>query len=477
MALVVKDRVKETTATTGTGALTLGGAVAGFQTFTSVLSDADTTYYAIFESSTGEFEVGLGTFTASGTTLARTTILESSNSGSAINLTAGAADVFITQPAEKAVFLDASDNIIAANGSALTNLNASNLASGTVNNARLDQQLQDVAGLTPADGAFVVGDGSNFVAESGATARTSLGLGTAATTAATAYATAAQGVTADAALPKVGGAMTGAITTNSTFDGRDVATDGTKLDGIEAAADVTDATNVTAAGALMDSEVANLAQVKAFDSADYATAAQGVTADAALPKAGGTMTGNVIHNDGVKAIFGTGSDLAIWHNSANTYFQNITGTINIQAKSGESSIVAGPDGAVDLYYDNVRKIGTTTSGIEVSGVVVAESLQEDYDALSGTSPAPDADNAGYFSLSTSGNTTFTFGAVTSGRSVSFVLEVTAGGTHTLTWPGTVDWAGGSAPDAPASGVKNIYVFITRDGGTNWYGFLSGAAMA
>tara|TARA_R100000951_G_scaffold37400_1_gene31971 strand:+ start:77 stop:1318 length:1242 start_codon:yes stop_codon:yes gene_type:complete len=78
-------------------------------------------------------------------------------------------------------------------------------------------------------------------------ARTTLGLGTAATTASTDYATAAQGTTADAALPKAGGALTGAVTTNSTFDGRDVAADGTKLDGIEASADVTDTTNVVAA--------------------------------------------------------------------------------------------------------------------------------------------------------------------------------------------------------------------------------------
>ena len=67
----------------------------------------------------------------------------------------------------------------------------------------------------------------------------------------------------------------------------------TKLSGIEASADVTDTVNVTAAGALMDSEVTNLAQVKAFDSSDYATAAQGTTADNALPKAGGQMTGNI----------------------------------------------------------------------------------------------------------------------------------------------------------------------------------------
>ena len=108
--------------------------------------------------------------------------------------------------------------------------------------------------------------------------------------------------TANAALPKAGGAMTGAITTNSTFDGRDVATDGTKLDGIEASADVTDTANVTAAGALMDSEVTNLAQVKAFDSTDYATAAQGTLATAALPKSGGAMTGAITTNstfDGV----------------------------------------------------------------------------------------------------------------------------------------------------------------------------------
>ena len=99
-----------------------------------------------------------------------------------------------------------------------------------------------------------------------------------------------------------GAAFTGAITTNSTFDGRDVATDGTKLDGIEASADVTDTANVTASGALMDSEVTNLAQVKAFDSSDYATATQGATADAALPKSGGALTGAVTTNstfDGV----------------------------------------------------------------------------------------------------------------------------------------------------------------------------------
>ena len=313
---------------------------------------------------------------------------------------------------------------------------------------------------------------------SASTARTNLGLGSAATTAATAYATAAQGTTADAALPKAGGAMTGPITTNSTFDGVDiaardavlttttttanaalpkaggamtgpittnstfdgraVATDGAKLDNItvtqavdldqmeidiaalangmvykgdwdassgsfpgsgsaqvgwfyyvsvagtvggvsfsvgdnivaiadnaststyagnwskhdqtdavtavvglngsitksgllsalnvEDGADVTDATNVTAAGALMDSEVTNLAQVKAFDSTDYATAAQGTTADAALPKAGGTMTGDITFGAN-KATFGTGGELQVYDD----------GTSSVITSSGNSA--------------------------------------------------------------------------------------------------------------------------------------------
>lgn len=176
MALVLADRVKETSTTTGTGTYTLAGAVSGFETFGSI-GNGNTTYYACTLGA--DFEVGIGTYTSSGTTLARTTILQSSNSDNAVSWGAGTKTLFCTQPAEKAVFLDASGNIQAANGSNLTNLPAGNLT-GTVANARLDQQLQDVAGLAVTNSGFIVGDGSNFVLESGATVRTSLGLGTAA---------------------------------------------------------------------------------------------------------------------------------------------------------------------------------------------------------------------------------------------------------------------------------------------------------
>ena len=104
MALVVKDRVRETTTTTGTGTITLGGAATGFQSF-SVIGDSNTTFYTIQLSNTNEWEVGVGTYTSSGTTLSRDTILESSNGGTAVNFSAGTKDVFVTYPAEKAIYL------------------------------------------------------------------------------------------------------------------------------------------------------------------------------------------------------------------------------------------------------------------------------------------------------------------------------------------------------------------------------------
>jgi len=108
MALVLKDRVKETSTTTGTGTFTLAGTSAGFQAF-SVIGDGNTTYYTIVLQGGSEFEVGLGTYTLSGTTLARTTILASSNSNNAVNFSAGTKDVFVTYPAGKSINADASN--------------------------------------------------------------------------------------------------------------------------------------------------------------------------------------------------------------------------------------------------------------------------------------------------------------------------------------------------------------------------------
>jgi hypothetical protein len=99
MAFVLADRVKETTTTTGTGTVTLLGASAGYQSF-SAIGNTNTTYYTIAAQTGTEWEVGIGTYTSSGTTLARTTVISSSNAGSLVNFTAGTKDVFVTYPAE-----------------------------------------------------------------------------------------------------------------------------------------------------------------------------------------------------------------------------------------------------------------------------------------------------------------------------------------------------------------------------------------
>lgn len=112
MALVLADRVKETTSTTGTGTITLAGAETGFQSF-SVVGNANTTYYCIAHTTTSEFEVGVGTYTSSGTTLSRDTVLVSTNSNNKVNFSSGTKEVFVTLPEDKLVFLaaDGSNNI------------------------------------------------------------------------------------------------------------------------------------------------------------------------------------------------------------------------------------------------------------------------------------------------------------------------------------------------------------------------------
>jgi hypothetical protein len=105
MAIVVYDRVQETTSTTGTGSVTLLGAVTGYQSF-AVVGNGGQTYYCIADQGGANWEVGVGTYSTTGPTLARTTVLASSNSGSLVSFTTGTKTVFITYPAEKNVTTD-----------------------------------------------------------------------------------------------------------------------------------------------------------------------------------------------------------------------------------------------------------------------------------------------------------------------------------------------------------------------------------
>jgi hypothetical protein len=165
MALILKDRVKETTTTVSTGPVTLLGAADGYQSFASI-GDGNTTYYTITAQIGTEWEVGIGTYTSSGTTLSRDTVLSSSNGGSLVNFSAGTKDVFVTQPSGKAVYTDA-PNIVNTSGNAtttvtFTQVNTTNLVANTVTltagtittNA---SNATDITNKTYVDGLFSTG--------------------------------------------------------------------------------------------------------------------------------------------------------------------------------------------------------------------------------------------------------------------------------------------------------------------------------
>ena len=169
MALVINDRVKETTTTTGTGAVSLAGAVSGFETFAAGIGNSNTVYYCIAHQDQAEFEVGLGTLDGDSSDLTRTTVISSSNSDSAVNFSSGTKDVFCTLPASKLIFEDGSNNV--AFGGAVTGV--TNLtASGELDAATLDISGDaDIDGTLEADAITLNGTAlsSIFASLSGAT--------------------------------------------------------------------------------------------------------------------------------------------------------------------------------------------------------------------------------------------------------------------------------------------------------------------
>jgi len=293
------------------------------------------------------------------------------------------------------------------------------------------------------------------------------------------YATAAQGVNADAALPLAGGALTGAVTTNSTFDGRDVATDGTKLDGIEASADVTDTANVTAAGALMDSELTSEASVKALD--------QGVaTTDS--PTFAAINVNGLVTSDDFQIDLGTTTAFAQITTPSNlSGFQAFSiknthteGYLTFGTVNGEARIQAlGASGTADpLKID----VGTTTAiKIDDTGVVrLRQGIAENKTNLTGTTTTINLNSATNFAHDLTGNTTYTFSnPPVSGEAKAFTLKIIQDSTaRTITWPSSVDWAGGTAPTlSTANNAVDVFVFYTIDNGTTYYGFTAGQAMA
>ena len=142
--------------------------------------------------------------------------------------------------------------------------------------------------------------------------------------------------------------------------------------------------------------------------------------------------------------------------------------------------------AAEINYLDITTLGTSEASkavtadangdVVISEEFTAKSYNETYVLMS--SDDVDCEAGNVFNRSISANTTFTFSnPPATGTAYGFVLRLVVNGTRTVTWPSSVDWAGGTAPDAPASGEVDIYCFITYNGGSTWYGFLAGDAVA
>lgn len=159
----------------------------------------------------------------------------------------------------------------------------------------------------------------------------------------------------------------------------------------------------------------------------------------------------------------------------------------VTATATELNIMDGVTATTaEINYLDVTTLGTS----EASKAVTADSngniihggefqgtcFLEKVVTLSGTTPSVDCETGNFFQLTTSGNTTFTFDYsnidLTTADAYSFMLKLTAGGAHSITWPASVEWAGGQTPASPGSGETDIFVFVTADGGTTWYGALT-----
>jgi len=369
MALVISDRVKETTATSGTGTYTLGGAVTGFETFTANLSDGDTTYYACTDNT--DFEVGLGTFTTSGTTLARTTILASSNSGSAVNWAAGTRTIFCTLPAAKAVFLDASN---------VTNISNLKLASGTTVTAILDEDglssdsatsLATQQSIKAYVDAQVTAQDLDFQGDTGGALSIDLDSETLDIAGGTGIDTSGSSNTLTVAIDSTVATLSGTQTLTNK-----ILTSPVLNTSVSGSAFLDDDTFATATA----SSLASSESIKAYVDAQVATVD---TLSEVLANGDTTGGNNISFGDSAAAgtddtlIFGADNDFQIYHDgSANRITgSGSDGEIKIQAHSlqildngGNVQADFSTNGSeTRLFYIGAQKLTTTTSGVDITG--------------------------------------------------------------------------------------------------------------
>ena len=395
MAFAVADRVKESTTSTGTGTINLGGTSDGFQTFVAGIGGGNTTYYAISHQTAAEWEVGIGTVTDAATdTLSRDTIISSSNSGLAVNFSAGTKDVIATLPSSKSFVIDnasnttITSNLVVTGGASFT----ANVSLGDNDYLRLGDsqdleiyhdgtqsiiadvgtgQLQILAENTWYAGSAT---GSNVyfkAVKSGAFEAYHSNSKKLETTASGILTTGTVNVNSVYTLPTTDGTSGQVLTT----DGLGGVTFQTPTVGDITA--VTAGSGLTGGGTSGDVTLNVGAGTGVTVNADDIAIGQDVATTASPTFAGATFTANVSLQDSDHILLGTSDDLQIYHDGTNSFIDDAgtgnlyirSNALRLQKYTNENYLTADQDGGLGLYYDNLLKLQTTSSGIQTTGTV------------------------------------------------------------------------------------------------------------
>jgi len=404
MAFQIADRVKETTTTTGTGTFDLGGAVSQFQTFVAGIGNGNETYYSIEDPTGTDWEVGIGTVTSGAPdTLSRDTVISSSNGGSLVNFGAGEKVVFSTQPASK-TFILSSDNT-----AVISNINASTLTAGTVNDARLsanvtlnnastistgtlDQDRLANSSITingtgvALGGSINVGDITGVTAGDGLTGGGTTGAVTLNVGAGTGIDVSADAVAVDVSDFMTNGANNRIVTatgtdamnaeTNLTFDGSTLAVTGGASFTANVALGDLDHILMGATGEYqIYHDHAN--GVSVIKDADVGGSIN-IEADSISLTGPVTATANVSLGDNSEIKIGSSDDMYLVHNGSNSYIVNQTGTlfirgdeVQIESFDRKNYIIGYANSSVDLFYNNFKRFETTAAGATVTGTLIA----------------------------------------------------------------------------------------------------------
>ena len=423
MALVVKDRVRETSTTTGTGTLTLAGAVTGFQTFSSAIGNTNTTYYTIVNGS--EWEVGIGTVGAG--TLARTTVVASSNAGSAVNFSAGTKDVFCSYPADKAIYTGGSYSnpswITSISGSIVSGNISGNAANitGTYAGTITSSQVTTGLGYTPASNATTITiNGTTY----DLSANRTWSVGTVTSVAALTLGTTGTDLSSTVAT----GTSTPVITLN-------VPTASATNRGALSAADWTTFNNKQPAGTYVTS--ISVASSNGFTGTSSGGATPALTLTTSIT---GVLKGN-----------GTAISAA----AAGTDYQAAITATGVLKGAGAGSISAAtagtdfvtPSTATNFTAQQYFGTATLTDGATISWAANTQQVATVTIAGNRTMAAPTGLVSGAF------------------YSLNVIQDAT--GSRTMTWNSVFKWTGGTAPTlSTAASAKDFFVF--RSDGTNLY---------